>query len=162
MATPANARRRRAERLMFRIVKGAMVPADNFTVKRLRDRGYAVGDIVSAELRKPRNPGFHRLVHRIGHLVAENIESFAGMQAHAVLKRLQWEANIGCDEMGVNVPGVGMAMVRTPRSLSYESMDEGEFREIARAFCNHIAAAYWPDLTADQIEQMADTFPEAA
>lgn len=153
---------RRAERLMFRVIKGGLVPADTYTTSRLRDRGYKVGDIVSAELRKPRNPGFHRLVHRIGMLVAANIDAFTGMEPHAVLKRLQWEGNIGCDEMGVQVPGVGMAMVRIPRSLSYESMDQSEFYRVARAFCDHIAQQYWPGMDPEEIEYMAESFVEAA
>lgn len=150
------------ERLMFRVEKGAIVPADNYTVSRLRSRGYRRGDIISADLKKPRNPGFHRLAHRIGQLCVESIEEFDGMDAHAVLKRLQWEANIGCEEMGVQVPGVGLAIVRIPRSLSFSEMDDGEFREIVAAFCRHIAARYWPGLDADAIESMAESFVEPA
>lgn len=154
--------KKKPERTMLRVIKGGLIPADEYSTNRLREKGYRVGDVVSAELRKPRNPGFHRLAHRIGSLVSENIESFQGMQAHKVLKRLQWEANIGCEEMGVNVPGVGMAMVRMPMSLAYESMEDGEFREVVAAFCNYISSRYWPSLSAEQIEQMADCMVEAA
>lgn len=152
----------RKERMMLRVVKGALIPADSYTEARLRDRGYKIGDIVSADIKKPRHPKFHGLVHQLGALVAENIESFSGMKAHAVLKRLQWEGNIGCEEMGVMVPGVGMAMIRTPKSLGYESMDQGEFYEVMRAFCNWISEKYWPSLDAEQIEQMAGVMVEPA
>lgn len=151
-------RKSKPEKLMLHVVKGGFAPADNFVVEKLRARGYKTGDIVAAVLTKPRNPGFHRLAHRIGELCAANIDAFHGMDAHTVLKRLQWESGIGCDEMGVRVPGVGLAMIRIPRSLSYESMDDGSFHEIMRGLCRWIAAEYWPGLTAEQIEEMAESF----
>lgn len=149
--------KRRRERLAFRVVKDSLTPADPSVTSRLREKGYKVGDLVFAELVKPRNPGFHRLVHRIGALCSQNIEQFSGMDAHTVLKRLQWEAGIGCEEIGVQVPGAGLAMMRWPMSLGYESMDEGEFREVAQGFCRHIAATYWKTLDADQIAEMAES-----
>lgn len=149
--------KRRRERLALRVVKGCLIPADTATQSRMREKGYKIGDLVFAEITKPRNPGFHRLVHRIGTLCAQNIESFSGMDAHKVLKRLQWEANIGCEEIGVQVPGVGLAMMRWPLSLGYESMEEGEFHEVSRQFCRHIAATYWKTLTEDQIAEMAES-----
>lgn len=79
------------------------------------------------------------------------------MDAHKVLKRLQWEANIGCEEIGVQVPGVGLAMMRWPLSLGFESMEEGEFKEVSRKFCRHIAATYWKTLNENQIAEMAES-----
>lgn len=148
---------RRRERLAFRVDKGCLRPADMSTNGRMREKGYKVGDLVFAEITKPRNPKFHRLIHRIGSLCAENIESFSGMDAHKVLKRIQWEANIGCEEIGVQVPGVGLAMMRWPLSLGFESMDESEFKEVSLNFCRHISARYWKDLTEDQIAEMAES-----
>ncbi len=153
-------RKHRPERLALRIEKGCLVPADTFSTARLRARGYKRGDLVFAELKKPRSPGFHRLAHKLGMLCAENIADFNGMDAHAVLKRLQWEANIGCEEVGVMVPGVGLALMRFPRSLSYESMEQGEFRQIVAAFCQFIADKYWPSLRPAQIEHMAECYVE--
>lgn len=123
----------------------------------MREKGYKVGDLVFAEMVKPRSPGFHRLAHRIGQLCSRNIEAFSGMDPHKVLKRLQWEGNIGCEEIGVQVPGVGLAMMRWPLSLSFESMEQGEFHEVTRAFCRHIAATYWKGMNEDQIAEMAES-----
>ena len=154
MSTPV---KRRRERLALRVVKGSLIPADASTQGRMRERGYKVGDLVFAEITKPRNPKFHRLAHRIGSLCAQNIDAFSGMDAHKVLKRLQWEANIRCEEIGVQVPGVGLAMMRWPLSLGFESMEEGEFHEVTRQFCRHIAGTYWKTLSPEQIEQMAES-----
>lgn len=158
LQTKPNRKTARRERYAFHVDKGCLCPADSYTTTRLREKGYKVGDLLFADLTKPRNPGFYRLAHRIGALCAANIQDFAGMEAHAILKRIQWEAGIGCDEMGVQVPGVGLAMVRIPRSLGYESMDQGEFHEVTRAFCRHIASQYWRGMSEDQIAEMAESF----
>lgn len=146
--------------IFLRVEKGALVPADPYAKSQLRAKGYVVGDVVAATLKKLNNPAFHRLMHRIGTLCAANIESFSGMDAHQVLKRLQLEGNIGCEELGVMVPGVGLAMMRFPLSLSFESMDDGERHEVARAMCRHISEKYWPQLTPDQVEEMAESWVE--
>ena len=152
--------KRRRERIMMRVVKGGLAPADDYSTEALRARKYKVGDIVSAEVSKPRNPGFHRLAHRIGSLCAANIDAFTGMGAHEVLKRMQLEARIGCDEVGYKLPGYGYVTQFVPRSLSYESMSEDEFRPIVKAFCDHISREYWPSLTPEKIEEMAESFVE--
>jgi len=149
-------RTRRPERFPLRVIKGGFTPADQTVVGRLRDRGYQVGDVVFAEIKKPRNPRFHRLAHALGRLVTENIEAFDGLGAHQVLKRLQLEAGIGCEEVAYQIPGYGMVTQRIPQSLSFESMDEGEFREVFRGMCRHIAEQYWTDLDEERIERMAE------
>ncbi len=61
---------RKQERFLLRIEKGrGLVPFDEATKDRLNAKGYHMGDVLSATLRKARNPGFHRLVHAFGVLV---------------------------------------------------------------------------------------------
>lgn len=155
---PATKQKRKRERLMMRVIKGGFAPADAYTAGRLRERRFKVGDIVAIEASRPRSPGFHRLAHRIGALVAANIDEFSGMEAHAVLKRLQLETRVGCDELGYKLPGFGFVTQFIPRSLSFESMTEDEFRPIVRAFCEHIASQYWPSLSPEKVEEMAESF----
>ena len=147
--------RKKPERFPMRVQKGCLVPADRSTQARLRDKKFKSGDLVFAEFKKPRNPKFHSLAHQLGTLCAENIEAFSGMDAHRVLKRLQIEAQVGCDEMAIVVPGVGKCLHLTPLSLSFESMDEGQFQDVMMGFCRYIAEQYWPTLAPEQIEQMA-------
>lgn len=150
------AEKRRPKRLPLKVVKGGFTPADRVTQSILRDRGYHIGDIVFAEIRKPRRPRFHRLAHVFGGLVAENIEGFENLNNHQVLKRLQWESGIGCDEILVQLDGGAQALVRIPQSLSFESMDDGEFRQVFLGLCRHVSERYWPDMTAEQIADMAE------
>ena len=124
---------------MLRVVKGGFAPADNYTAERLRGR-LKVGDIVAATISKPRNPGFHRLAHALGKLLADNLDEFDGMEAHGVLKRLQIEGNIACNAIAVVFPGVGPCEYRIPQSLSFASMDETAFREVFR-FHGHVRRA---------------------
>lgn len=149
------AAKRRPERFPLRLIKGGFAPADRMAADRLRERGYKVGDVVFAEFRKPRNPRFWGLAHVFGQMLADNLDQFEGMDPHKVLKRLQVEANVGCDVMAIHMPGLGLVEHRTPRSLSFEQMDESEFRDVMRGFSRHVAATYWPSLSAEEIEQMA-------
>lgn len=157
MSKPAA--KKRPEKLAFRVhaheKHGFLLsPADSYSYGRMQDKRYRHGDLVFAAPTKPRNPGFHRHAHNIGTLLAENIDDFEGMQAHAVLKRLQLETGIGCDEYGYRLDG-RMLFQRVPYSLSYESMDDGEFREVIAGFCQHICDNYWHSLEPRDVEDMA-------
>lgn len=152
--------KRKPERIMLRVRKGALVPAFVSEANKLRRRGYHLDDILAADLRKPRNPKFSRLVHAFGKVCAENIEAFHGLDGHTVLKRLQLEGDIGCDEIALNFPGIGPCTYRVPQSLSFESMEEGQFRQVFQQFCEYVSRRYWPDLTPEQIAAMAEFAPE--
>ncbi len=147
---------RRHERHALRVIKGGFAPADGGTANRLREKGVRIGDLVFVEMKKPRNPKFHRLVHAFGEILVQNIEAFEAMNSHSVLKRLQIEANVGCDEMAVIFPGIGPCTYRIPRSLSFESMDESEFGEVFKGFCRYVSKTYWPSMEPEAIERMAE------
>lgn len=142
-------------KIYFRVAKGALVPADSYAASMLRERGYHINDLLAAELTKPRNPKFNRLVHQLGQLVVANIDEFAGLDAHTAIKKLQIEGKIACDEIGIQVKGYGVVIQLIPRSLGYESLDEGEFLQAARGISRTISERYWPDMDAEKIEQMA-------
>jgi len=151
-----------SERVLLSVQKGALVPADDYARDLLRERGYHTGDVLSADLRKPRNPAFHRLVHVFGQMCADNIEDFGGLDCHTVLKRIQLEANIGCSEIALNFPGIGPCSYRIPKSLSFASMDDGEFYGVFRGMCRHVSKSYWGALSEEQIAEMADTMVNEA
>lgn len=148
------------ERIFLRVSKGALIPADSYAEGQLRAKAYGMGDVVAAQITKLRNPKFNRLVHRIGQLVVANIEAFEGLDAHVAIKRLQLEARIECDLIGIHLPGYGMVEQAIPRSLSFDTLDEAEYQAAARGICKHIAKIYWPTITPDKIEEMAESFVE--
>lgn len=123
---------------------------------QLRQKGYNIGDVIAATLVKLNNPKFHRLLHHIGRLCAANIDAFHGMDAHKVLKRIQLEGGIACEQMQIVMPSVGMVTVSIPESLSFENMDDGERHEVALAMCRHIAYNYFADMTPEGVMAMAE------
>lgn len=142
--------------IWLKVSKGCLEPADKFAYEELRSRGYRLGDMVKGDIRKPNNPKFNRLIHKIGELCAKNLDDFHGMDAHAVLKRIQIEGGIACEETAIKVDGFGMMMHRTPLSMSFEDMEDGARSEMAKAFCMFISEKYWPDISAEQIQEMAE------
>jgi hypothetical protein len=130
--------------------------------RALRDRKYHVGDEVRAEFRKPRNVKFHRLAHALGTMMVEQHEAFAGMNAHDALKRLQRECGAFCDEMTMTLDlgtlGVHIVPVKEARSISFDELDEGQFQELVSAIYKHIAAKYWPTMTAEAVEIMVEAY----
>ena len=153
---------RRKNRIYFRFHRdGYLYPADNYAASQLRSRSYKTGDVVSVNITKLRSPGFNRLAHKIAQLVIASIDNFQGMDAHKALKRLQLEANAACEEIMINDAGREV-LVKIPRSLSFESLDEGEFNEAIKKICNHIVDCYWPTETPEAIERMAMQYLEAA
>lgn len=141
--------------IMLRVEKGRLVPADRAAEDALRERAYKVGDVVACEIEKIRNPKFHRKAHVLGRLLVENLESFGTLTSHQALKRLQWEGNIACEEMMMNVPGMGAVSIRIPKSLSFAKMDEAEFGRVYKLFCDQIRQKYYPELAEDEVEEMA-------
>lgn len=148
------------EKILLRVEKGALVPAHDAAREALRARGFKVGDVLLADLTKPRNAGFHRLAHAIGRLVSENVQAFDGMDGHAALKRLQSESGLQCDARMLDLPGFGVAMMVTPKSIAFDAMDEGEFRGLIRGLCRFIAQKYWQSCTPEEIERMAQAMVE--
>jgi hypothetical protein len=40
-------------------------------------------------------------------------------------------------------------------------MDDGEFKQVMKDLCRHVAKTYWPTCTPEQVEQMASCWVEA-
>lgn len=147
------------EGIYLRVAGETLVPADNYARGQLKAKNYHTGDVVLAHLKKLNNPKFDRLLHRIGQLCAANIDAFSGLGAHQALKKLQIESNTHCDELPILLPELGIiARQRIPLSLSFDEVDDGLRHEIGRAFCRWIAKTYWPSISPEAIEEMAESF----
>lgn len=109
---------------------GALVPASPYDSRRLRALKLGHGQSLRAELSKPRNVKFHRLVHALGQLLADHWPAFAGLPAHEAIKRAQVESGTACDQQAIDLGPLGKAQVAVARSLAFDSMDEAEFGEL--------------------------------
>ena len=142
-----------------RVEKGALVPATARAAKQLNER-VKIGDVVLVELKKVRNPRFNALAHAIGGLCAQNIPAFEGMGSHEVLKRLQLESGISCDEKIAILPDGNEYMVRQSKSMAFDKMDEVEFNGMVMGLCAWVSARWWPTVTAEQVKAMAECWIE--
>ena len=145
-------------RIYLRVEKGALVPADPFAATQLRERGYKIGQVVQADITMLRTQGFNRLAHLVGGMIAANVAGFEGMDAHKALKRLQIESGVACEEIGLDVPGFGKCIQKIPRSFSFDSMGEDEYRQAVRGICEYVSRRYWPTVSPEQIEAMAEVW----
>lgn len=116
----------------------------------LKERGYRQGDEVRIEIKKARNVKFHRLAHAIGNLLVENVEQFRHLTGHDALKQVQQEAGVFCDPMEIDLgPVIGKVQARVARSIAFDEMDEGEFREFFKGITDYIDQHYASALTDD-------------
>lgn len=134
---------------------GALVPRYKADQMEMRARRYSVGSDVRGELKKPRNPAFHRKAHALGQMAVDNIDGFEQLSAHDALKRLQREAGVQCEATQFEIAGFGTVEMRMPRSLAFDEMDEGDFTELWEGVIAWIRSKYWPTLDDYAIEQFA-------
>ncbi|MEN6644601.1 MAG: hypothetical protein ABFE08_19365 [Armatimonadia bacterium] len=140
----------------------ALVPVSDLDRYLLRQRRVATGKEYRVTVEQARNAKFHRLVHALGKLVSENVDGFDGLRAHDVIKRLQREAGVFCEEQEIEIPGIGKLLVKVAQSIAFDCMDEADFKDLYAAICRHVAATYWPELDESAVEVMAGLMPTEA
>lgn len=142
---------------------GALVADSPQDARRLRDLKLGQGQALRAELTKPRNVKFHRLVHALGHLLADHWPAFAGLGAHEAIKRAQVESGTACEVQMVDMGSldfgpmgkveIGLRPVKVARSLAFDCMDEGDFGEfflgLTRWIDEHVVAHFPEDARAE-------------
>ena len=121
---------------------GALVPANEIDARLLRERKFHVGREVRAELKQPRVEWQHRLIHKIGTLMVDNVEGWEQLKSHDAVKRLQRESGVCCEEMEVDIPGVGRLMVKQAESLSFDEMEQDRFAQLFEGIAHHIGERY--------------------
>ncbi len=126
-------------------------PADTFTREWILAQ--PVDSLHWVTTHRPRSPRFHRAVHKLCGMLAEHLQKFTGMDAHNVLKVLQLEAKLYCDTFLLTVPGFGTVMHLVPQSISFDSMDEAEFRQFYKTLADHVALTHWPEFSLDLLER---------
>lgn len=166
---------------------GCLVPLDWTNRNLMRERHYRINDHVRATLTMTRNVKFHRLVHGLGRIVTQNVDTFENMTSHAAIKRLQQESGTHCHISHINAEPVvnailnaaasilgevaakmlapALAEIKTielqeAESIAFDSLDEAGFRQFWAGICEHLVARYWPTMTVEQISEMAEMLPQ--
>lgn len=152
--------KRRPEKIYLRVTPYGLAPADPYAETRLREKKYKVGDVLSAQLSKLRKSGTHKNAHKIGVLMMQSHDDFRYYaSAHDVLKRLQLESGAACEEIKIRKLGGEWELHRYPLSFSFDSLGEAEFDEAVRVICRYIVDVYWPDMSPEEIDLMAERMP---
>lgn len=132
-----------------------LAPCDSLTAAWAQDQ--PLDALLWATVKRPRSPKYHRAIHKLCGILADHVGAFEGLTGHSVLKRLQLESGLECEEIAYVVPKFGTVVQKIPRSIRFEEMDEAEFREFSNRLIDHVAANYWPEFGMHLLKQ-----PEAA
>ncbi|UYB51179.1 hypothetical protein OCJ37_14410 [Xanthomonas sp. AM6] len=173
-------RAKRASRPIYGLIEAVVVLATgeerlgilaNHEVDRelMRQRGYRRGQEVRLEIKAPRDAWRHRLLHKIGALMVENVDGWESLDTHEAVKRLQREAGVCCEQVDMDATAVVSAVlaaadaafgpgaakllrevlprietipVTVARSLAFDCMDEDEFRRLFEGITAHIGEHY--------------------
>ena len=163
--------------------EGSFEVRDEITRMNCRKARLRTHETVMATIDRNRNTGFHRLAHRFGQLCSENIPRFTGLGAHQTIKALQAESGVGCEytvstvddviatlektlvsQFGVAGKRVGSVLrsvcqgqrlvTQTPKTLSFEAMEEDEFHDVMNGLAWYVSEHYWSDMEPEQIAAM--------
>src|SRR5690606_8542853 len=93
-------------------------------------------------LKQPREAWKHRLIHKIGALMVDNVEGWEHLDSHDAVKRLQRESGVCCEELEIDVPGVGRLMVKQAESLAFDEMENDRFETLFNGITKHIGDHY--------------------
>jgi hypothetical protein len=118
---------------------GALVPAHPIDRRLMKERKFHVNREVRAELKAPRIVWQHRLIHKIGQLLVDEIEEFRDLNSHEAIKRVQRASGVCCDEH--EIPGTGIT-VREAQSLAFDEMDASDFEHLFVGVTQYIGDKY--------------------
>jgi len=119
-------------------------PADDESSEVLRK--WKQGDILSCEIKKPRNYEFHKKAFALFNLVFENQDKYDTVQD--VLTEIKLRS--GHYQEHITVKGV---VIYVPKSISFVSMDEAEFNIFYNKAVNIVLKYFIPNTTREDLEK---------
>lgn len=128
---------------------GCLRPANMIDQRLMKERRFAVGKEIRAELKQSRNPAFHRLAHAVGNLLVDNVDKFAAMTGHDALKEVQRESGVCCDVIELDLGTLGRVPVKQPRSIAFDELEESDFKVFFDGVTHYIDEHYLPDMPPD-------------
>lgn len=142
---------RKKEPVCLRVTAaGTLEPASAYYSAELRARRLRVGDLVHADLTKPRNPRHHRLVFALLQKVLENMD---GLQT---IEQLLTIIKIKLGRVDTLVDASSGKAYYVPQSIAFASMDQTEFSVLWRDLCRLVARDYFPGMDPDQVAELAE------
>lgn len=120
----------------------AIVAAHPIDRRLMKERGWKAGDEVRVEVKQARVVWQHRLIHKIGQIMVDNVEGWEQLNSHDAVKRLQRESGTCCEEIEVDIPHVGRLMVKQAESLAFDEMEQDRFEQLFDGITEHIGKHY--------------------
>lgn len=130
-----------------------IVPRTASDKAEMRARKYRLEDVLRMEIRKSRNPGFHRLVMKLCSLIVQNSDV---PHMPAALKLLKLKTGL-TEELIDSATGKVFYILG---SIAFDNLDEGEFQKWSREACKVIARDYFHGWTPEQVKQAAEMMPD--
>lgn len=148
---------------------GAFVPTHPIDRRLAKERGFRVGHEYRSEIKQARISWQHRLVHKIGQLMIDNVEGWEQLRSHDAVKRLQLESGVCCEvdeidarpviravlalvqilvgkrtyaKLASNLPLIATVPVKRAESLAYDEMEQDRFEQLFDGITEYIGANY--------------------
>lgn len=148
---------------------GCFVPSHPIDQRLAKERGFRVGHEYRAEIKQARVGWQHRLIHKIGQQMVENVEGWDHLSSHDAIKQLQMESGVCCEQSEINakpviaavlavvqqvvgkrtysklaklLPVIETVPVRQAESLAYDEMEQDRFEQLFDGITEHIGKHY--------------------
>lgn len=148
--------KRRKEPLYLRVTpQGTFEPASALYAGMCRARRYKVGDLVRADLTKPRFPKHHRLVMALLQRVLDNQDGLLTIDQLLTTVKIK---------LGRAQPFVDVGAGRTywvVESIAFDAMDQGSFEIFWSDLCKLVARDYFPGMAPDEVAELANMMGDA-
>lgn len=148
---------------------GCFVPSHPIDQRLAKERGYRVGHEYRAEIKQARVSWQHRLIHKIGQTMVENVEGWEQLNSHDAIKQLQRESGVCCEvdeidagpviravlalvqtlvgkrtfaKLARTLPVIEKVPVMRAESLAYDDMEQDRFEQLFDGITEHIGKHY--------------------
>jgi hypothetical protein len=176
----AKAKAKRARRPIYLLVDrlmdpktgelvGCLRPANEIDQRLLKERKFHMGREVRAELKQPREVWKHKLIHKIGQLLVDEVEEFRDLDSHEAIKQIQRASGVCCETVQMNaspvvtallnaaevllgkgarnvlaavLPQITVIDVSVPQSLAFDEMDNAQFEHLFKGVTQYIGDKY--------------------
>lgn len=128
----------------------ALYPYDKEAQKIVRK--YSNAELVIVDLKKGRNPHFHRKAFAILHMLHDMVDTPYHFEPFR--RMLTIKAGYFTTVGKVSIGGETQVAV-FPESLAFENMNENEFQQTISAIIDAFIAKFGPEMTQQELEQAA-------
>lgn len=144
-------------------------PCHEIDRRLARERKFRIGQEYRADIKQSRAAWQHRLIHKIGQIMVDNVEGFEQLNSHDAIKRLQRESGVCCEEVDIDarpviravlalvqtlvgkrtfaklakmLPVIETVPVRQAESLAFDEMEQDRFQQLFDGITEHIGNRY--------------------